>query len=291
MIPFELPISSHDPHSISPIAMTKQPIFQQLPEPSSKQRFERQGVIIADQLLPQDEIDRLRDTFTSQVESDNSMGHNDNLPDDDVLHRYPRFVHPHRHPDTAFGKLALSYLTDGRIIKIAEELIGPVHGAQTMFYFKPPKARGQAMHQDNFFLKSHPETCLAVWIAIDDADGENGGLVVIPGSHKNEILCHDRAAPADSFSSKEIRLPADATRYQTELKAGDALYFHGALVHGSKPNTSDRFRRALILHFIPQSSTEVAWFYQPLIGRDGQEVRITESELGGPCGEGWRSED
>ena len=67
-------------------------------------------------------------------------------------------------------------MTDRRILNVVQDLIGPAYGAQSMFYFKPPTARGQALHQDNLFLRAHPETCLAVWIAIDDCDGENGGL-------------------------------------------------------------------------------------------------------------------
>jgi len=37
------------------------------------------------------------------------------------------------------------------------------------------------MHQDNLFLQAHPETCIAAWIAVDDCDGENGGLKMVPG--------------------------------------------------------------------------------------------------------------
>jgi ectoine hydroxylase-related dioxygenase (phytanoyl-CoA dioxygenase family) len=32
-----------------------------------------------------------------QVETDPSLGFDDSLPEDDILARYPRFVHPHRH--------------------------------------------------------------------------------------------------------------------------------------------------------------------------------------------------
>ena len=69
------------------------------------------------------------------------------------------------------------------------ELIGPAYGAQSMFYFKPPTARGQALHQDNLYLQAHPETCLAAWIAVDDCDGENGGLIVRARSHLISRSC------------------------------------------------------------------------------------------------------
>ena len=143
-------------------------------------------------------------------------------------------------------------------------MVGPAYAAQSMFYFKPPTARGQALHQDNIFLQAHPETCIAAWIAIDDCDGENGGLRVVPGSHRYEIICPDEADPDESFTSTEITLPEGMSTVQTELAAGDILFFHGSMVHGSGPNrSSDRFRRSLIFHYVPVDSTEIATVLQP----------------------------
>ena len=145
-------------------------------------------------------------------------------------------------------------IVDDRVMKVVQELIGPAYGAQSMFYFKPPTARGQAMHQDNRSLRAAPETCLACWIAVDDADGDNGGLLVIPGTHHSDIMCHDADADReDVYDSKQIRLPPGLESVQTQLRAGDALFFNGSLVHGSHGNTTkDRFRRSLIFHYIPQ---------------------------------------
>jgi ectoine hydroxylase-related dioxygenase (phytanoyl-CoA dioxygenase family) len=157
-----------------------------------------------------------------------------------------------------------------------------------MFYFKPPAARGQAMHQDNIFLQSHPETCIAVWIAIDKVDEENGGLMVVPGSHQQAIICPGEADITTSFTDKAIHLPEDMIPEQTVMEAGDALIFHGSMVHGSGPNKSaDRFRRSLIFHYIPQSSVEIAKFYLPLLNPEGKELLIHEAAGGGACGEGW----
>ena len=168
------------------------------------------------------------------------------------------------------------------------EMVGPVYAAQSMFYFKPPTARGQALHQDNIFLQAHPETCIAAWIAIDDCDGENGGLKIVPGSHRYEIVCPDEADPEESFTSTEITLPEGFSTVQTELAAGDVLFFHGSMVHGSGPNRSaDRFRRSLIFHYVPVDSVEIARFYNPLLRPDGSEVTIAESADGGACGDGW----
>ncbi|HEY9294616.1 MAG TPA: phytanoyl-CoA dioxygenase family protein [Microlunatus sp.] len=249
--------------------------------------YEELGVVQVRGLLSADEITRIRDVFTSQVERDTSLGHDDHVPDDDVLRRYPRFVHPHRHTDTEVGRLSRSLMLDRRIFDVVQSLIGPAFAAQSMFYFKPPTARGQAMHQDNLFLQAHPETCIAAWIAVDRCAADNGGLAVVPGSHRIQVLCPEPADETESFTNLQVPLPDGVEMVQTEMEPCDVLFFHGSLVHGSRPNTSDRFRRSLIFHYIPQASQEVAKFYNPLIAPSGEELSIAAATDGGACGDGW----
>jgi len=252
------------------------------------ERFEADGAVHVRGLLSAEEVAEIRDAFMTQVHADRSVGYDDRVPDDDVLARYPRFVHPHRRVDLEVGRLARRWMLDPRVTGPVTEMMGPVHAAQSMFYFKPPTARGQAMHQDNLFLQAHPETCIAAWIAVDDCDGENGGLRIVPGSHRYELQCPADADPDESFVSVEVKLPAGMTAEQTVLAAGDVLFFHGSLVHGSDANRSaDRFRRSLIFHYVPTTSAEIARFYDPLLSLDGEEVSIAASLEGGACGEGW----
>jgi ectoine hydroxylase-related dioxygenase (phytanoyl-CoA dioxygenase family) len=255
---------------------------------SLAQEYERAGVVQRRSVLDPADVARIGDTFMEQVERDVSLGFDDNIPAGDPLARYPRFVHPHRRADTAAGRLAAELMFDPRIFDTVTELIGPALGAQSMFYFKPPTARGQAMHQDNLSLRTHPETCLAAWIAIDDCDAENGGLMVVPGSHTTEIACPEAADPTQSFASGQVRIPAGMSVVQTEMRAGDTLFFHGSLVHGSLPNTSTtRFRRSLIFHYIPEAATEISKFYDPLVSPSGAAVSRADARGGGPCGDGF----
>jgi phytanoyl-CoA hydroxylase len=70
-----------------------------------------------------------------------------------------------------------------------------------------------------------------------------------------------------------------------ELKPGDVLFFNGSVIHGSYANRSkDRFRRAFICHYVPESSSETAHWYRPLLRFDGTEVFINDATGGGPCG-------
>ncbi|HEY3563069.1 MAG TPA: phytanoyl-CoA dioxygenase family protein [Kribbella sp.] len=247
--------------------------------------YQRDGIVQVPGLLEPAEVERIKNVYMEQVAADLSLGHDDGVPDDDPLAKYPRFVHPHR-TDTEAGKLALELMLDPRILDVVQALIGPALGAQSMFYFKPPGARGQALHQDNTFLRADPETCLAAWIAIDDVDSANGGLKVVPGSHRTELLCPEPADLTESFSTAQVAVPEGMSTVQTKMTAGDVLFFHGSVVHGSRPNsTTDRFRRALIFHYIPEDSVEIAAFYNPLIRPDRRETVLPEAIGGGPCGD------
>jgi hypothetical protein len=249
--------------------------------------YETGGAVHLRGVLTAEEIAELREAFTSHIETDGRGGAFHETPEGDPLHAYPRMIQPHR-DDHAPGLLARRWLLEQRVMGRVAEVVGPVWAAQSMFYFKPPGARGQAMHQDNYFLQSHPETCIAAWIAVDDCDGDNGALGVVPGTHRYEIECPEDADASESFTSITVSIPEHLSVVQTDMRAGDMLIFHGSLVHGSRPNTTaDRFRRSLIFHYIPVGSREVATGYQPLLDEHGEEVRIEESEMGGTCGEGW----
>jgi ectoine hydroxylase-related dioxygenase (phytanoyl-CoA dioxygenase family) len=248
--------------------------------------YETDGIVQVPQLLDDTEIERIRAVFMDQVAADHSLAIDDGVPDDDPLARFPRFVHPHRRTDIEAGRVSLELMLDSRILDVVTALIGPALGAQSMFYFKPPGARGQALHQDNTFLRAHPETCLAAWIAVDDVDAENGGLAVVPGSHRTELVCPEPADLTESFTSVEVPVPDGLQKIQTRMRAGDVLFFHGSVVHGSRPNTStDRFRRSLIFHYIPEASTEIAAFYNPLVRPDRRPTTLSEAIGGGPCGD------
>lgn len=200
----------------------------------------------------------------------------------DILKAYPRMMHPHR-----VDAFARGCLLDPRLWAVVEACLGErALAAQSMFYFKPPTARGQALHQDDYYLKTKPGRCIAAWVAVDPSDDGNGGLVVVPGTQDAPVYCPHEADPRVSFTRDEVDLPPGLAPRSLPLAAGDALFFHGTLVHGSFPNTSpDRFRRAFIAHFVPAASAAISEWYNPLLTSEGVEVRLPGNGWGGPCGE------
>lgn len=199
----------------------------------------------------------------------------------DPLQRYPRMIHMHRWDD-----LSLQWVLDGRIADCLRAFLGDEPLAvQTMLYFKPAGARGQALHQDNFYLHAQPGTCMAAWLALDPCDEENGCMRVVPGSHTWPVLCTTTADTEASFTDVTVPLPPGVEAVPVLMEPGDVLFFNGSLVHGSYPNTSaGRFRRALIGHYIEAKAEQVTKFDQPVLKMDGTAFEINGVEEGGPCG-------
>ena len=259
--------------------------------------FARDGFTVARGLFSASEVATIRDAFmeanqdgpveglseTRRKRADGTEGAYDAS---DPLLFYPRMMHPHRHPDRLVGRIARHYMLDARLKPILEDCMGeePV-AVQSMFYFKPPGARGQALHQDNFYLRVKPGTCCAAWIAIDDADAGNGGMMCVPNTQAYAIQCPEIADPTLFFSTEYVEPPPGLEPRSLNLKAGDALFFNGNVIHGSYPNSSsDRFRRSLICHYVPLSTTEMSHWYRQPMRFDGTVIEYQLNAEGGPCG-------
>ncbi len=257
-------------------------------DPSQKASYRDQGFAIARGLFSPGEAAEMRDTFTKLGRNGpvKDLSDGGGGPSDDPLSHWPRMMHPHRHHQQPWGRLALARALDRRVADWLTGLTGEDHlAAQSMLYFKPPGARGQALHQDNYYLRVSPGTCIAGWMALDDCDEENGTLCVVPGSHRLDIRCPEKADPALSFSGDLVRMPEGMHEVRVDLKAGDMLFFHGALIHGSYHNRSkDRFRRAFICHYLPAASVEVSHWYMPIHDFSGREVTVPGATGGGACG-------
>ena len=158
-----------------------------------------------------------------------------------------------------------------------------------MFYFKPPGARGQALHQDQFYLLVEPGTCIAAWTAMDDCDVENGAIYVVPKTNDAPIVCPDMANKSESYTTHFVPVPKGLKPQLVPMKAGDTLFFNGSIIHGSGPNRSKtRFRRSFICHYASGDVQKISNSYRPLIRMDGSEYEVASQVSGGPCGEGWK---
>jgi hypothetical protein len=249
-----------------------------------KRAFDDQGYLITRSLFAAEEAAFLREHFMRLREAGSHPGDVVGVDPtaNDPLKRYPRMIHMHR-----WDRVALDWLLAPRLARVLTTLLNGVEpfAVQTMLYFKPPGARGQAVHQDQYYLRVDPGTCIAAWLALDACDEENGCLEVVPGSQHWPILCTIGADTKESFTDVTVPLPAGTDLVPCTMLPGDVLFFNGSLVHGSKPNRSDRFRRSLVGHYIEGDARECALWYHPALRLDGTTVTLEQGAGGGPCGE------
>jgi phytanoyl-CoA hydroxylase len=144
---------------------------------------------------------------------------------------------------------------------------------QDMALLKPPHGGGEKpWHQDMAYGNLiYTKPVIGVWIALDEAELDNGCMHVIPGSHqfggtphysiRDWQLC-DAHVPVE----RDVAVP---------LKPGGVLLFHGLLYHGTPSNFSAKRRRALQFHYAPASAGKMS----------GEEYRrmFTNALTGAEC--------
>lgn len=157
---------------------------------------------------------------------------------------------------------------------------------QSMYIFKQPHIGGTVhSHQDSTFLFTEPrQTCLGLWLALDDATLENGCLWVRPGSHREPLRRQfirnpqyfdkgDHSAPKLIFRSHQDDTPVTwegqlppsliATNFiPVEVKAGDLVTFCGTLDHLSLPNYSQLPRHTFQLHLVEGPHAGIQWSHE-----------------------------
>jgi ectoine hydroxylase-related dioxygenase (phytanoyl-CoA dioxygenase family) len=144
---------------------------------------------------------------------------------------------------------------------------------QTMYLPKKAgqKRSGIALHQDTHYLPNDPNTLMACWVALSDTDGENGGLCVVPGSHKEKLFStHQNISDVhDSWEIEYLMRDRDGKEWnqkffsfeidgieKMEIKKltvpkGSGVFFSGMTIHGSYANTSPKHDRlAFATHYV-----------------------------------------
>lgn len=231
--------------------------------------YHSQGYLVVPALVSPAEVEALVAHAMELYEGRASLPGLDGLPSDareeERLQRFSRLHMLHR-----VDPLAEWALLHPRVLDVLEGLIGPdVLCLQTMLFLNPPGKGGQGWHQDSYYITTYPDTLVGAWIALDDADEENGCLFVAPGSHCEPIypdrergsLIHAEGSLSDLRTVEGASNPDDAgndlaavaARYPVHpvpAKPGDVVFFHGHLLHRSHANrAAQRWRRAFVSHY------------------------------------------
>lgn len=146
---------------------------------------------------------------------------------------------------------------DPRLSGVAGSILGaaPVPFGCTYLVKEPRCGLPVWWHQDGHPWRTRLGITEAVtlWIALDSAGAENGGLRVIPGSHVLDAQpLRPRVDPPSVFGSEIDPALVDEPRARLlTLAPGDVSAHHPNLIHGSAPNRSSDHRRALAVRYRP----------------------------------------
>jgi Phytanoyl-CoA dioxygenase (PhyH) len=135
-----------------------------------------------------------------------------------------------------------------KLLDSVQQLLGPdLTYHYSKINMKPPEIGSVVeWHQDLSYYPLTNRDSLAVLFYLDDADQANGCLTVIPGQHRGRLMNHTR----DGLFQGKITEPVDTSLgVPVEGKAGTAIFMHAMTPHASTTNTSNRWRRTLILSY------------------------------------------
>jgi phytanoyl-CoA hydroxylase len=140
---------------------------------------------------------------------------------------------------------------DPTLVGIAGDLLGP----DVRFYWdqavykKPEKPRRFPWHQDNGYAFIEPQQYLTVWLALTDANEQNGCPHVVPGLHRLGTLAHTYVDP---LGFECLHDPPGTVA--APVRAGSALVFSSLTPHLTGPNLTSEVRKAYILQYAPEGA-------------------------------------
>ncbi len=133
-----------------------------------------------------------------------------------------------------------------KILDAVESIIGEnilVCGT-TLFVKNPDKKEYVSFHQDSKYIGLEPYNWVTVWIAVTDADEENGCMRMWSGTHKENLKHHTEKFDQGNLLTRGQtveNVPLEKTE-PVILKAGQMSMHHPKIVHGSGINKSHERR-------------------------------------------------
>ncbi len=160
--------------------------------------------------------------------------------------------------DAAFEEIA----SHPALIAVMRQLIGEDAERFTdQVIVKNPEAGVTTFfHQDGFYWRKSGQRTINCWIALDDADADNGALRFMPRSQTGGLIEHEAYFDDPTIHSgvtgeafRRLRIPLDQVDFSRDrvapVKTGGCVMFGKLCWHRSDPNRSGRQRRAYAIAY------------------------------------------
>jgi non-haem Fe2+, alpha-ketoglutarate-dependent halogenase len=135
-----------------------------------------------------------------------------------------------------------------------EQIIGSdFHCWDVLFWIKNPgDGRDVSFHQDaTYWNFDQKHKAVSAWLAFDDVTLAQGPIEYVDGSHENQQREHRDVRSESNLLMRGQTVVTEHTKTTTTPMAGGSVMLHSPyVVHGSRPNRSDRVRAACGMIFV-----------------------------------------
>ena len=146
------------------------------------------------------------------------------------------------------------------ILDAVESIIGEnILICGTTLFIKNPDQKGfVSFHQDAKYIGLEPHNWVTAWLAVTDANEENGCMRMWKGSHKEDLKFHNQKFDENNLLTRGQTVENVPVRETTPvvLKAGQLSLHHPKIVHGSGPNNSKDKRIGFVIQSYIGSNVE-----------------------------------
>lgn len=198
---------------------------------SLKQEFEEKGFVVMKNFFSKDEIRELFNEI-QQVSAEHASKDILNLGkltfNSQIMHKSQKLR---------------EIISQPKVVELVSQFLGPdfwVRWDQAVD--KSPGAGTFPWHTDNSYSKLK-DAHLQFWIALTEMSPENGGVWMLPGSHKKTYEHHH-----DGCHMAAICDESNAEFISAEI--GDVVCFSSFTLHKTNPNITDKSRWAYVLEYM-----------------------------------------
>ncbi len=263
--------------------------------PDEVERFEGEGFLRLDSLMPADEVAATRATLERLF--DTRVGYDEgarfdflSAEDDPDKPAMPQILRP-----SVYAPELLRGRATARATAIARQLLGEEARLSFDHVLMKPARDGAPTpwHQDDAFADpAFTSRSISIWMALQPVDSHNGCLSFVPGSPDRAVLPH--RSPGDDGRVHGLEClegfdPADGIA--CPLPSGGATIHTGRTLHGAGANHSAGPRYAFVLVFSTPKRPAATLEARPWL--EGRQTARSERERawmrrGGLLTHAWR---
>lgn len=160
---------------------------------------------------------------------------------------YPEHINPEKRNN---AHLCFSFLDELAfhpiIVGAVEDLLGPNLSlwASVLFIKEPSSPHFVSWHQDATYMGMSSNDFVTPWLALTPSTTETGCMSMIPGSHKKHIQRHSDTFGEHNILTRgqQIEKVDETASVDIVLRPGQMSLHHAEVIHGSRPNHSNRRR-------------------------------------------------